>query len=52
MLTPKRLLILIGAWIVAVSGTHLALNLDWSSLLNERLPRDRRKFNVAFIPVT
>jgi hypothetical protein len=52
MLTLKRLLVLVGAWIVAVTGTHFALNLDWTSLLNERLPRDRRKFNVAFIPVT
>jgi hypothetical protein len=36
----------------AVSAAHFALNVDWSALTNERRPLDRRKFNVAYIPVT
>lgn len=42
----------LAAWIVAITGAHLALNVDWSSLLNERQPLDKRKLNVAYIPVT
>lgn len=42
----------IGAWIAAVTAAHLALNVDWSSLLNDRLAPERRKLNVAYIPVT
>lgn len=52
MSTPRRLTMILVAWVALVSAAHLALNLDWSSLLNERLPRDQRKFNVAYIPVT
>lgn len=47
-----RLFFGIAAWIVAISGAHLTLNVDWSSLLNERRPLDKRKLNVAYIPVT
>jgi NitT/TauT family transport system substrate-binding protein len=43
---------LVLAWTVLVTGLHLWLNVDWSVLLNDRLPAARRKFNVAYIPVT
>lgn len=48
----KRILTGVLAWILVISGLHSALNMNWSVLLNERLPEDRRKFNVAYIPVT
>ena len=40
------------AWLVAISGLHAALNVDWNVLLNDRLPLAKRKLNVAYIPVT
>jgi NitT/TauT family transport system substrate-binding protein len=51
--TPgRRILAGLAVWIVAVTAAHLALNFDWSAALNERLPPEKRKLNVAFIPVT
>jgi len=40
------------AWLVAISALHMALNVDWNVLLNDRLPLAKRKLNVAYIPVT
>jgi NitT/TauT family transport system substrate-binding protein len=37
---------------VAVSGAHMWLNVDWSAVVNNRLPPEKRKLNVAYIPVT
>ena len=42
----------IAAWVVLVTGLHFAWNVNWSVILNERLPLDKRKMNVAYIPVT
>lgn len=39
-------------WIAVITGAHLSLNVDWASLLNDRLPESRRRLNVAYIPVT
>ena len=39
-------------WLVAITAAHLALNVDWNILLNDRLPAAQRKLNVAYIPVT
>lgn len=39
-------------WLVALTGLHFWLNVDWSAFRNERLPADQRKLNVAYIPVT
>lgn len=52
MSLPRRLLLWLGGWVAAISVLHLSLNLDWKSLLNDRLPPEVRKFNVAYIPVT
>ena len=52
MAPAKRIVAWTLAWVAAVTGAHLALNVDWSALLNDRLARDQRKFNVAYIPVT
>jgi NitT/TauT family transport system substrate-binding protein len=51
--TPgRRILAGLAVWVVAVTAAHLALNFDWSAALNDRLPPEKRKLNVAFIPVT
>ena len=39
-------------WTSFISALHLRLNFDWSVLLNDRLPEEQRKLNVAYIPVT
>lgn len=52
MRTTTRLILALTAWVCAITGAHLALNVDWSSLLNERRPPSERKLNVAYIPVT
>lgn len=52
MTRTRRLVALLVGWVAVVTAAHLALNVDWTSLLNERLPEDERRFNVAYIPVT
>jgi hypothetical protein len=39
-------------WAGLISGAHFYLNVDRSELLNDRLPKDKRKLYVAYIPVT
>jgi len=39
-------------WTGIISAVHLRLNFDWSAVINDRLPEDKRKLNVAYIPVT
>jgi NitT/TauT family transport system substrate-binding protein len=48
----KRIAIVLGGFAVLVTALHMWLNVDWSAVLNERLPPDQRKLNVAYIPVT
>jgi hypothetical protein len=48
----KRILFAVSAWLVAISALHAWLNVNWSVLLNDRLPESQRKLNVAYIPVT
>jgi putative salt-induced outer membrane protein YdiY len=48
----KKLTLAITAWIVAITGAHFALNVNWQVLMNDRLPEADRKLNVAYIPVT
>jgi NitT/TauT family transport system substrate-binding protein len=50
--TKSRILFGFGAWITTVSVLHGYLNVNWPSILNDYLPEQQRKFNVAFIPVT
>ncbi len=46
--------ILLGTliWVAGISTLHLMLNFNWKVLLNDRLPEDKRRLNVAYIPVT
>ncbi|HYO74268.1 MAG TPA: hypothetical protein VEU33_50165 [Archangium sp.] len=48
----KRVMMAVAAWLVVVSGLHLWMNLDWSSVRNEWRTENERKLNVAYIPVT
>jgi hypothetical protein len=48
----KKIVIALSAWIAVITGAHLATNVDWKVVLNERLPESERKLNVAYIPVT
>jgi hypothetical protein len=48
----RKVLATLGAWVAGITGAHLALNVDWPVLLNDYLPGDKRKLNVAYIPVT
>ena len=52
MKDSKKVLLGILLWIAGVTALHLALNFNWQVLLNERLPEDKRRLNVAYIPVT
>jgi len=48
----RKIIVGIVGWVVLVTTAHLALNVDWSVVMNDRLPLDKRKLNVAYIPVT
>jgi hypothetical protein len=52
MRQTKQLFLALAAWAVVITGLHLWLNVDWVSFLNERLPKEQRKLNVAYVPVT
>jgi NitT/TauT family transport system substrate-binding protein len=52
MSLKSRVLLLAFAWLVLISGLHAWLNVSWASILNDYLPAEKRKFNVAYIPVT
>jgi hypothetical protein len=47
-----KLLAGVGAALLGITALHLSLNVDWTMALNDRLPLDQRKLNVAYIPVT
>lgn len=48
----RKLIVGLAAWIVAITGLHFMLNVDWAVVLNDQKPLDKRKLNVAYIPVT
>jgi NitT/TauT family transport system substrate-binding protein len=48
----RRVLVAVAVWTLAITGAHLAWNVDWSAAVNDRLPFAKRKLNVAYIPVT
>jgi hypothetical protein len=49
--TRKIVLGMFG-WLMAITAAHLSMNVNWSVLMNDRLPEAQRKLNVAYIPVT
>jgi len=48
----KKIALGVGAWVVMLTAAHFTMNVNWSVLLNDRLPESKRKLNVAYIPVT
>jgi len=52
MSDAKRIILGLLLWTSMVSALHLNLNFDWSVVINDQLPENKRKFNVAYIPVT
>ncbi len=51
-MTKKTLVWLLSGWLLGLTGLHLWLNVNWDSTLNDFLPEEQRKLNVAYIPVT
>ena len=52
-MTPTRKIFIgVAAWVAAITTAHMTMNVDWKVLLNDRLPENERKLNVAYIPVT
>ncbi|HEV7922760.1 MAG TPA: ABC transporter substrate-binding protein, partial [Thermoanaerobaculia bacterium] len=52
MTDTKRITSLVLVWVVILTAAHMMLNVNWAVLLNDRLPEEKRKLNVAYIPVT
>src|SRR5215471_10596176 len=52
MNSRNRITLLIVTWTVLVSGLHAYLNINWPAIINDYLPQEKRKFTVAYIPVT
>lgn len=52
MSDARKIVFAVLAWVAVITTAHLAMNVDWPVLLNDRLPESERKLNVAYIPVT
>ncbi|HET8799099.1 MAG TPA: hypothetical protein VFO89_15510 [Thermoanaerobaculia bacterium] len=52
MSATRKITLTVIAWLAIITAAHLATNVDWKVLVNERLPESERKLNVAYIPVT
>jgi NitT/TauT family transport system substrate-binding protein len=52
MSLKKRVLLFTIGWLVLISALHAFLNVNWVAVLNEHLPKAKRKITVAYIPVT
>ena len=52
MTGPKRIAFGVAAWLLVVTALHSVLNVNWAVLANDFLAPDKRKLNVAYIPVT
>lgn len=48
----KKVLLFGAAWLVLISVLHGYVNVNWSAVLNDHLPPEKRKITVAYIPVT
>ena len=52
MTTGRKIALFVVTWVAVITAAHLAMNVEWGVLLNDRLPEAERKLNVAYIPVT
>jgi NitT/TauT family transport system substrate-binding protein len=48
----SRVLLMVFGWLALISTLHGYLNVNWTSIMNDYLPPNQRKFTVAYIPVT
>jgi NitT/TauT family transport system substrate-binding protein len=48
----KRILLCALGWLALISSLHGYLNVNWVSMVNDYLPPEKRRLNVAYIPVT
>ena len=48
----RKFFLVVGAWLVIITGAHAWLNVNWAALLNDYRPPKERKINVAYLPVT
>lgn len=48
----RRIVIGVGVWLLALTALQLWLNFDWTAFVNDWRPLEKRKLNVAYIPVT
>lgn len=48
----RKTMVIVAAWIVAITAAHTMLNVDWNVAFNDRLPAAKRKLYVAYLPVT
>lgn len=52
MTDARKIVLSVAAWVAVITAAHMATNVEWAVLLNERLPESERKLNVGYIPVT
>ena len=52
MSLKRKALLLAFGWLALISALHGNLNVNWSAVLNDYRPAERRKITVAYIPVT
>ena len=52
MKDSRKILWGILIWAIGISALHMFLNFNWNVLMNDRLPEDKRRLNVGYIPVT
>jgi len=52
MSLKRKVILLTIGWLALISALHAYLNVNWSAVLNDYRPPERRKITVAYIPVT
>ena len=52
MSLKRKLLMFTLGWLVLITAVHSCLNVDWSSVLNDYRPLEKRKIVVGYVPVT
>ncbi len=48
----SKVIALVVAWLVVITGLHSWINVNWGVVLNDYRPLDQRKISVAYLPVT
>src|SRR6202161_1377501 len=47
-----KILLGVFGWLLLITGLHAWLNVNWSAVLNDYQPPDKRKITVAYLPAT